>query len=247
MAILDPGPLKSLLVVTFVTGQGHLPFMGVRVTLFTRPGEPHKTGLSEFCSGVTTRAFDALVLARQGKRRTFAVNIGNPAAVPAVFAVTLLARLGELAGVRVVMTEAAVSRHLDKLNLGKSRALEGDRMALVTFQTGVMSVYWTFRVLRHIVTGQALHLVLSVVHGVEVRSIMLSLISKFMTVQASDIHYTGIRVNLFVVTQLFATKLRSDEFTVVNLHLASFKHFRRHVVTIQALRFDQRGKACPGF
>ena len=198
--ILDPGPLKSLLVVTFVTGHGHLPLMGIGVALLTRPGEPHKTGLSKFRSGVATRTFDALVLARQRERRPFAVNIDNPAAVPAVLAVTLLARLGKLAGVRVVMTQAAVSRHLDKLNLGKSRALEGNRMALVAMAAGVMLVNRTLRMFHHFVTSQALHLVLSVVHGVQVCRDVFSLIAKFMTIQAPDVRHVGIRIHLPVMT-----------------------------------------------
>jgi hypothetical protein len=105
--------------------------MRVRVTLFTRFGEPRKTSLSEFCPDVASAAFERSVLAHKREARAFAVNVGHPAALPAVLTVALLTRLLKLAGVRVVMTETAVGGQLDRLYFGKSCAFERDLMTLI--------------------------------------------------------------------------------------------------------------------
>ena len=73
-----------------------------------------------------------------------------------------------LAVVRVGMARLAISTQADKSGVHESASVFRDTMALVAFQAGVMPVNRTSPVFWHFVTGQALHLVLSAVHGVQV-------------------------------------------------------------------------------
>jgi len=165
-----PGPAR--LRVAGATCRAHLAGVRVdmaRLTIMTQADKPgvHESA-SVFGDTMALVAPHVRVLASERKRRIGPVGRHQPAAIPAVFTVTLLTGFGKLAAVRIVVTKAAVGRQPDEFNFGKLRPLERDLVALVAFQAGVMPVNRTSPVFWHFVTGQALHLVLSAVHGVQV-------------------------------------------------------------------------------
>ena len=162
----------ACLRVAGTTGEAHLTRVGIGVAglaILTQAGKS-RVRESAAASGDTMAlvASHVRVLASEGERGIGPVGRHQPAAVPAVFTVALLTGFRKLAAVRIAVTERAIGRQMNRFHPGKPPRLERGLVACITLQTGVVPSDRRLPVVRRLVTGQALHLVLSAVNGVQV-------------------------------------------------------------------------------